>query len=96
VLPIDEDALLTRDALAVALTEAGFPTRKATLATKANRGGGPPFSLFGRRPIYRWGSAVAWARSKLSEPVSSTAEARLSRLSENRRSVPRSIYEPSE
>jgi hypothetical protein len=73
VTPIDSKALLTREVLAAALTNAGFPISQATLATKASRGGGPPFMRFGRRPLYRWEDAVAWARRRLSDPVTSTA-----------------------
>jgi len=70
----DPDDLLRRHALAQALTEAGFPTAPATLATKATRGGGPPFRLYGRIPLYRWGDALAWAQSRLSAPRQSTSE----------------------
>lgn len=59
------DTLLTRVAVAAALTAAGFPVKAATLATKATRGGGPPYRLFGVRPLYRWGDSVAWAESRL-------------------------------
>ena len=69
-----EDALLTRDAVASALTSAGFPITGATLATKATRGGGPPYRLFGRRPLYRWGDAFIWAQCRLSAPIASTSE----------------------
>jgi hypothetical protein len=48
-IPLDLDTLLTRDQTALALTEAGFPVRSATLATKACHGGGPVFKLFGAR-----------------------------------------------
>jgi hypothetical protein len=65
---LDLDTLLTRDHVALALTEAGFPVRSATLATKASRGGGPIFKLFGTRPLYRWGDALDWAKARLSEP----------------------------
>ena len=71
----DPDALFTRASLAAALTEAGFPVSGATLATKATRGGGPPYRLFGRRPLYRWGDALDWARSRLSAPVANTSAA---------------------
>jgi hypothetical protein len=54
-LPSNLDALLTRERVADALTEAGFPTSPKTLATKASRGGGPPYRKFGHRPLYRWG-----------------------------------------
>jgi hypothetical protein len=73
-IPPDSDALLTRDQTAAALTEAGFPVRPKTLATKATRGGGPPFQRFGSRPLYRWADALRWAQSRLSRPVSSSAE----------------------
>jgi hypothetical protein len=61
-------------ACAQALTEAGFPTAPATLATKATRGGGPPFRLYGRIPLYRWGDALEWAQNRLSKPRWSTSE----------------------
>jgi hypothetical protein len=72
--PENPDALLTRVQTAKALTEAGFPTAPATLATKASRGGGPPYQLFGQRVLYQWSTALAWARSRLSEPRCSSAE----------------------
>ena len=68
------DTMLTRDAVAAALTAAGFPVTAATLATKATRGGGPTYQLFGRRPLYRWTDALAWANGRLSKPVASTSE----------------------
>jgi hypothetical protein len=73
--PDDPDTRLTRDALAVALSEAGFPIKAATLATKATRGGGPPFQRFGTRPLYKWADALRWAESRLSRPIHSTSEA---------------------
>jgi hypothetical protein len=57
------------------LTAAGYPVKAATLATKATRGGGPAYRLFGTKPLYRWGDALAWAQSRLSEPRRTTAEA---------------------
>jgi hypothetical protein len=75
MIPDDPDARLTRDAAADALTKAGFPVRKATLATLASRGGGPPYRKFGTRPIYRWGDLVSWAHARLGPVVSSTSEA---------------------
>ncbi len=74
-VPANPDALLTRDNTAAALTAAGFPTKSTTLATKATRGGGPPYSLYGHKPLYRWGDALDWARSRLSAPIRSTSEA---------------------
>jgi len=73
-IPNDPDARLTRDLTAAALNEAGFPVSPATLATKATRGGGPPFQQFGTRPLYVWRHALAWAQSRLSPVVTSTSE----------------------
>jgi hypothetical protein len=70
--PTDPNALLRRTPLAAALTELGYPLAPATLATMATRGGGPPFQLFGRIPLYRWGAALAWAQDRLTEPRSSS------------------------
>lgn len=74
VIPDDEDALLTRDQTAKALTDAGYPTKPATLATKASRGGGPPYQSYGKRALYRWGNALAWAEDRLTRPRESTSE----------------------
>lgn len=74
VIPTDLNALLPRDITATALTEAGYPISKATLATMASRGGGPPFQMWGPRVIYRWGTSLAWAQARLSAPVRSTSE----------------------
>ena len=74
MIPIHPDCFLTRRQTAEALTEAGYPTAEATLATKATRGGGPEYRLYGRKPMYRWGSTLAWAEGRTSKPVSSTSE----------------------
>jgi hypothetical protein len=73
-IPTDPNALLLRDRLAEALTEAGYPIKPKTLATKATRGGGPPYSRFGLRALYRWGGALAWAEARLTAPRRSTSE----------------------
>jgi hypothetical protein len=57
-IPTNAEALLTRKQTAAALTEAGFKTAPATLASKATRGGGPPYRLFGRVPLYRWANSL--------------------------------------
>jgi hypothetical protein len=72
---IPGDALLTRDQTAAALAAAGFPVKSKTLATKATRGGGPPYQLFGPRVLYRWRDALEWAKARLSGPRRSTSEA---------------------
>jgi hypothetical protein len=68
-IPDTPDALLTRDQNAEALTAAGYPIKPKTLATKATRGDGPPYQLFGPRVLYRWGDSLEWARSRLSTPT---------------------------
>jgi hypothetical protein len=73
-IPSDPEALLTRRVMAQALTEAGFPITKTTLATRATRGGGPPYRKFGPKPLYPWGLGLEWARAKLGPVISSTSE----------------------
>jgi hypothetical protein len=73
--PESPEALLTRNQTAEALTQSGYPISFATLATKATRGGGPPYRKFGPRALYRWGDALQWAQERLSRPVRSTSEA---------------------
>jgi hypothetical protein len=73
-IPTNTDALLTRKQTAAALTEVGFKTAPATLASKATRGGGPQYRIFGRIPLYRWADSLEWAHSKLSAPRHSTSE----------------------
>jgi hypothetical protein len=74
-IPNDPDARLTRERTAEALTALGFPISARTLATKATRGGGPPYSLFNNRAMYRWQDALDWARSLTTPARRSTAEA---------------------
>lgn len=74
-IPNSPDAKLTREQTAAALTAVGYPVKAKTLATKATRGGGPPYRLWGPRAIYEWGEALAWAQGRLSEPRRSTSEA---------------------
>lgn len=73
-ISLKPDALLRRREAAEALSSMGFPTSEKTLATKATRGGGPPFRRYGRIPLYRWGDALAWAENRLSPPLRSTSE----------------------
>jgi hypothetical protein len=73
MIAANPDTLLTRDATAAALNEAGFPVTASTLATKATRGGGPPFHKFGTKPLYRWADTIAWAHNRLSAPIASTS-----------------------
>jgi hypothetical protein len=73
-IPSNPDALLRRKQTADALTEAGYPTSEKTLATMASRGGGPPYSRYGRYPIHRWGDALSWAQARLRPARRSTSE----------------------
>ena len=50
-IPTNPDTRLRRKEAADALRAAGFPVSDKTLATKATRGGGPPYALFGRVPL---------------------------------------------
>jgi hypothetical protein len=76
---INLDTLLDRKATAQALTSRGFKTKESTLTTLASRGDGPIFQKFGRRVVYKWANALAWAQSRLSAPVTSTSELRARR-----------------
>ena len=60
--------LLDRKQVSEALTLAGYRISMSTLATMVTRGGGPPYRLFGRLPLYRWSDALAWAESRMSPP----------------------------
>jgi hypothetical protein len=73
VIPKHPNVRLTRRKTADALTEAGFPVKSATLATKATRGGGPPYQKFGTRVLYCWADALLWAEARLSAPRRSTS-----------------------
>jgi hypothetical protein len=74
-IPTEPNTMLRRRATAGALTAAGYPTAEATLTTKASRGGGPVYRLFGKVVLYRWGDALAWAEGRMSEPRGIPAEA---------------------
>jgi hypothetical protein len=74
-MQLSDDTPLTRLQAAQALTNAGFPVSPATLATKATRGGGPVYRLFGRRPLYRGSDLLTWAKAQTSAPRRSTSEA---------------------
>ena len=76
---IGADALLTREQVADALGRCGVPCSSKTLATRACRGGGPPYRRFGKRAIYRWGDVVEWARAEMTTPARSASEHRAAR-----------------
>lgn len=68
------DALLDRKAAAAYIVSLGVPCSPATLATKATRGGGPPYQLFGKKPLYRKSGLDEWVNSKLSKLITSSSE----------------------
>src|SRR3954451_643622 len=70
----DLEARLIRSKAAENLNKAGFPTTAKTLATKASRGGGPPYSLFGVTPLYTWRDLWVWAHSQMTSPRRSPSE----------------------
>jgi hypothetical protein len=69
---LSPESQVRRAELAEALTEAGYPTSPGTLANLAVRGSGPPYSRWGKFPIYVWGDALAWAGRRRT-PVSARA-----------------------
>ena len=85
------EALLTRSQTADALVKAGFPITAKTLATKASRGGGPPYSLFGPRPLHRWRDALVWARSRMTTPRRSSSEGDSAREAISRHEEPSNL-----
>jgi hypothetical protein len=87
-IPDNPATLLRRKATAEALTARGFPCSDKTLATKATRGGGPPYQLFGRIPLYRWGDSLAWAEARLGPARRSTSERQLLSANWPRASLP--------
>jgi hypothetical protein len=60
--------LLTREQTATQLTAAGYRIKEKTLATKASRGGGPPYRIFNGKALYRWADALDWARNRTATP----------------------------
>lgn len=71
----EPDRIFLRRDAAAALTSAGFPVSPATLATLACRGGGPRYSKFGARAVYRWHDLIAWAQARCSDPRRVACEA---------------------
>jgi hypothetical protein len=69
----DPASLLSRIAVADALTESGYPIKAKTLATMATRGGGPPYRLWSKVALYNWGDALQWAQGRLSNPQHNTS-----------------------
>ena len=73
-IPENLEAFLSREGAARALTAAGYVTSASTLATKATRGNGPAYRVFGKRAIYRWGDLIAWAEEQATPLRHNTSE----------------------
>jgi hypothetical protein len=73
---IDPGTFLTRYQLAETLEQCGISVSYDTLATKATRGGGPPFRIFGKSAVYQWADVVAWVLETMGEPARTTSEHR--------------------
>lgn len=69
----DDDPRLTRAEASAYLIARGYRVAPATLAKLACLGGGPTFTSFGRRPLYRPGDLLAWVASRSSAPRRSTS-----------------------
>jgi hypothetical protein len=65
---------LKRSQAAAALTAWGFPTRAGTLATKAVRGGGPPYFYYAGLTLYDETALRLWALSVTSGSACTTTE----------------------
>jgi hypothetical protein len=68
---IPDEALLTAEQLAAALTAHGFKMSAKTLATKVSRPGptgAPPYTKFGPWRRYQWKACREWARASLTQP----------------------------
>ena len=71
------DRLLRRSKAAKYIEDTyGIPCSPKTLAKYACIGGGPPFRLAGRFPLYPVSGLDAWAQKKIGPLVRSTSEVR--------------------
>jgi len=68
------ETVLSREQVADALTLAGFPISKSTLANLAVKAQGPLFRRFGKIAIYVWGEALAWAEHWQTSPNRGTKQ----------------------
>ena len=73
-MTLTEEKRLTRQEAATYLTEHGFKIAPATLAKMASVGGGPVFTSYGRKPLYKATDLLEWAKSRCSGPRLSTSD----------------------
>jgi hypothetical protein len=76
---INPKTFMTGFQVADTLEECGLPLPYSALEAKAKLGGGPPFRIFGKNPIYQWCDVVPWVLSTLGEPARTTQEHRARR-----------------
>ena len=57
-----DDKMLGRKEVAEELNKLGYPISASTMATKSSRFPDkmPPYRLFGRTALYRWGDVLRW------------------------------------
>jgi hypothetical protein len=91
---ISPETRFTTPALAAALTELGLPTGRKTLDRKACAGGGPPYQIYGRRPLYLWADVTAWALAELGQAASNASEHRFSRRARRARMLAEGTHAP--
>jgi len=60
-IPSSRDQFVTREEGSAGLQALGFPISASTLASKAQKGAGPPYRRFGRVALYQWGDLLDWA-----------------------------------
>jgi hypothetical protein len=65
---------LDRVEAATYLANLGLKTSPKTLQKYATVGGGPIYRRFGHRAVYTASDLNAWAKSRLSEPMTSAVE----------------------
>jgi hypothetical protein len=76
---MDSPSYLRRNQAAAYITERYFPNSSKTLAKLAVIGGGPRYRKAGRIPIYERPDLDAWAKAKLSRPITTTSELKCER-----------------
>lgn len=69
VAPARSRERLTRKEAADTLCEAGYRITEKTLATKATRGDGPPYQMFGKKVLYPTAALFEWANARISGPM---------------------------
>ena len=86
--PSPTPKLLRRDDAADYVRQTwGLPCSRGLLAKLAVNGGGPVFHRAGKWPLYKEPDLDAWAKSKLSGPLTKTSDAPVSEIEEEKGSA---------